>query len=651
VERKSFFYIIFFSIIAFFLLLSSCAGTQSVDISTIPERETEREDRIVKEKKSIEEPSEKKEDKSLTKEKVTEEPTEKKEEKTPSPGTRESKAGETGAITEDDWVEDIGHESNFTLSESTAPSAEAGAPDAAFGASSFLSGSRPGVSGLRAGFADDNRQYGYFLRFLKEYGYVPHYPIPVEERIILAVKDKDGKSLQNATVTVIDDLVLERGKTLADGSYLFFPSEYRKDLDSYVVRVEWMQQVQDIELLRNGERQVEITFPIARFIENPVPMDILFVFDTTGSMGEEIQRLKTTIELIHLNLTSIQPRPNLRLGMVLYKDVGDEYRTRVIPLTENLEDFRQALSLVEASGGGDHPEDLQAALEEAVKNIDWNKNGIRMAFIITDASPHLDYGQTFTYVDSARKAKELGIKFFTVGTGGLDITGEYILRQISQYTSGKYIFLTYGETGESEGGRPGSVSHHTGANYSTDKLEAIIIRFAREELSYLTDTPLQEAEPYFAARKIEAEEREETLKKLFSLTLEQLVDYSSISISENTPTAVLPITAAGDESKVDAEYFTEQLLVSVSENNFFRPVERKDLQKIMEELKLQLSGITGEEDAAELGRVLNARLLVSGRLYAKEDNYELFLKLLWVETGEVLSVTKAVIQKKLGLKG
>ncbi len=53
------------------------------------------------------------------------------------------------------------------------------------------------------------------------------------------------------------------------------------------------------------------------------------------------------------------------------------------------------------------------------------------------------------------------------------------------------------------GGRePGSVSHHTGANYQTDKLEAIIIRFAREELVHLTDKPLDQEQDYFLAQKV-----------------------------------------------------------------------------------------------------------------------------------------------------
>ncbi|HOV64367.1 MAG TPA: CsgG/HfaB family protein, partial [Spirochaetia bacterium] len=89
--------------------------------------------------------------------------------------------------------------------------------------------------------------------------------------------------------------------------------------------------------------------------------------------------------------------------------------------------------------------------------------------------------------------------------------------------------------------------------------------------------------------------------------------------------------------------------LSASKASLFNLTERKDLQKVMDEMKLQLSGITDEKNAAALGKILNAEVLVSGTLYGKESTYEVFLKLIRVETGEVLSVTKAKIDKKLGL--
>ncbi len=513
-----------------------------------------------------------------------------------------------------------------------------------------MTADRAQASGLSAGFADDNKQYGYFIRFLEEYGDVPHLSLPVNERIGFTVNDRTGKPVSNARVHVTaGSRSIARGVTMADGSFLFFPSVRQDDAGEYTVTLSVANWTHSLQVPREGLRSYEIAMDSERRVSDPIPLDILFIMDTTGSMGEEIERLRTTIELIHMNLTNLTAQPRIRFGMVLYKDEGDEYVTRTVPLTADLEKFRAALNLVEASGGGDTPEDLNAALERTIHDIEWSETGIRMAFVITDAPPHLDYGQEYPYTEAAKDAKERGIKIFTVGTGGLEVDGEYVLRQISQFTSGKYIFLTYGERGESEGGAVGSVSHHTGSNFSTDKLEAIIIRFAKEELSYQTDRPLITEDEYFEATRIAAEEKEDTLRMLFDMALSQLVDYSSLSLDPETTVAVLPFDAAEGVSAVDAEYFGEQMLLTAAESASFRLADRSNLNTVMEEMKLQLSGITAGEGAAELGKILNAEVLTAGKLYRRSGQYELFLKFLRVETGEVLSVTKALIDGGLGL--
>jgi len=513
----------------------------------------------------------------------------------------------------------------------------------------------PSTSGLKAGYADDNRQFNYFIKFLKTYGdQVEHFPLDITERIILKAVDREGKPLANSQITVsAAGRVLCRGETHADGSFNFYPSEYEDTIEEFTASFTYNQHTQEIVIARLGKRELEVSFPFARSEQKLIPLDIVFILDTTGSMGEEISRLKATIEIIKLNLTSLSSKPKVRFGMVLYKDIADEYRTHVIPLTGSLPGFQKDLDLVEASGGGDTPEDLQAALQAAMTRLDWNRNGIRLSFIITDAPPHLDYEQEYTYIEASKAARREGIKIYSVGTGGLDLMGEYILRQISQYTGAKYIFLTYGEEGESEGGEPGSVSHHTGANYQTDKLEAIIIRFAKEELAYLTDQPIDQEEDYFQAQKLDDEEREETLKKLFEMALSQLVDYSSFNLPPGIRAAVLPITAMNEELAPTAEYFTEQLILSLDSSGslrkIFRQVERKDLQSILREMELQLSGLVEESQAARVGAVLGAEVLIIGKLYLKDGRYELFLKLLRVENGEILSVTKAILDSKLGL--
>ncbi len=414
--------------------------------------------------------------------------------------------------------------------ESPKVAAEAAAPGEK--AASVRMNKASSSSGLKAGFADDNKQFNYFVKFLEQYKNTAHYPINIEERIILKVLDSKNKSIANAKVEIFaDKRPVCTGRTYADGSFLFFPSEHGDKPKSYRAVITSMQKSKEITIDRQGKREITVNMDGMRTEIKNIPIDILFIMDTTGSMSEEISRLKDTIEIINMNIASISTKPKVRFGMVLYRDRGDDYITKLIPLTGDLAGFRAELDKVEANGGGDEPEDLQSALSDSINKIKWNTDGIRMSFIITDAPPHIDYGQKYSYVNAVHDARKEGIKIFTVGTGGLNTMGEYVLRQISQYTYSKYIFLTYGEKGESEGGREGSVSHHTGTNFQTDKLESIIIRFAKEELAFQSDQPLEQGDEFIQAVRISDEQSEETLKKINDMCVTQLIDYSSISIS------------------------------------------------------------------------------------------------------------------------
>jgi len=510
--------------------------------------------------------------------------------------------------------------------------------------------SKSSSSGLKAAYSDDNKQFNYFVNFLEEFKSARHFTLNVKERIFLKIQDGNGKSLPGAAVKIYDSgSLIEEGKTFADGSYLFFPSSYNQSKDEFKVSVKYGKMEKEFSVKRDGDRAITVKLDGDRGEFSKVPVDIVFVLDTTGSMGEEINRLKRTIEIINLNITSLSSKPKVRFGMVLYRDRGDAYVTKVIPLTEDLERFRTDLNVVGADGGGDGPEDLQSALQDTVQKIEWSEDGIRLGFVITDAAPHLDYGQQFTYVHSAKNAKKRAIKLFTIGTGGLDINGEYVLRQIAQYTYAKYIFLTYGEKGESAGGAPGAVSHHTGSNFKTDKLEAIVIRIAKEELSHLTDQPLEDGEEFFEATKIENEKNEETLKKLFDMAISQLEDYSSAFIDKGTPAAVMPLSIDKKEYSVTAEFLTEQLTLSFAGSRFFKPVDRKDLQSVLNELAINQSGAVDDKEVVKAGKLLGAKMLITGKLYEESGKYVLFVKLLDSETAAILSMTKIVVDKKLGI--
>ncbi|MBN1893680.1 carboxypeptidase-like regulatory domain-containing protein, partial [bacterium] len=278
-----------------------------------------------------------------------------------------------------------------------------------------------GQSGLKAGYSDDNKQFNYFVNFLEKFKSTPHYDLPVGERIMITLKDASGRSMPNTDIEIsADGKIIARGKTYPDGTWMFHPSAFEGDWQSFLVKAVSGGHPAEWTIPRQGRREMEGVLDVQKRAVQSVPLDILFILDTTGSMGEEIERLKKTIELINLNLASLSSKPAVRFGMVLYRDQGDDYVTRIVPFTEKLDLFQAALAPVRANGGGDGPEDLQSALQDAVCNMDWNQDGIRLGFIITDAPPHLDYGQEYTYVDAARDAKGKGIKLFSVGTGGLD---------------------------------------------------------------------------------------------------------------------------------------------------------------------------------------------------------------------------------------
>ncbi len=513
---------------------------------------------------------------------------------------------------------------------------------------------RPKSSGLKAGYADDNQQFNYFLNFLNKYkSEVASYSYDISERIHLILSDSEGKSLPNVDIKIYDQRgrhILQQGKTYSDGSFFFYPAETTLKDKTFSMTYTVDDVEKTMEIQRDGPRNIEIKSGQPRQTSSAVPVDIIFILDTTGSMGEEIKRLIETIDMIHMNLSVLTNAPLIRFGMVLYRDRDDKYRTKVVPLTADIEKFSKALEKVKAGGGGDTPEDLQSALDKSLHDLDWNENGLRMGFVITDAHPHLDYRQKFTYISAALEAKRQGIKLFSVGTGGLGIRGEYVLRQISQLTYAKYLFLTYGnETGENKGGVAGSVSHHTGSNYQTDRLEAIIMRLAKEEIANFTDEPLEQGEDYFEAEKVDFETREETLAKLFKDAVSRLIDYSTLRIDNSRKLGVLPIHTNTVKAELSAEYFTEQVQLSVAENKQFVLIARKDLQAVLEEQKLQLSGLLSEDETTRIGELLNAELLLSGELYKKTGGYDLFLKLLRVETAEILAVTKIVIDEDLGL--
>ena len=495
---------------------------------------------------------------------------------------------------------------------------------------------------MKAGRYDDNKQYNRFVDFLSENERLVVYPVDVSERLLVHVLDKDGKSLHNCgvDVTAQDGKVLATSTTYADGATQFFPAAYGpKDAKDYVVAARCGKDTRKGQLARNGRRITEVRFENARSVPARVPVDVAIVLDTTGSMQGQIDRLKTTLQAIHFQLTSLSTKPDIRFGLVAYRDRGDDYITKVWGFTDKVDDFQKVVDGLAADGGGDTPEDMQAALDAAMHQLEWRKDAVRVGFVISDAIPHTNYGQAYSYREAMREGLARGIKWVTVGAGGLGRDGEVIYRQIAQFTMGEYVFITEGAQGDAEGGA-GEASHHVGTNYLVENLDQAIVRIVRRELSYLTDSP-REVDDTIAATGPKGTPRDEVLAPAVAEVMRQLVDYSSMQLGNKTPVCVVPVTAEATYKDV-AGYLSDQFALVASRTPTFKLVER-DLQALAAEQKLQLSDLFDVTETVPIGKLIGADVLVVAKLITHGDDTQLVAKLVRVETGEVLSVAKVRI--------
>jgi Mg-chelatase subunit ChlD len=140
-------------------------------------------------------------------------------------------------------------------------------------------------------------------------------------------------------------------------------------------------------------------------------VEVVFCLDTTGSMTNLIEGAKRKIWSICNQIAGGKPTPQLKVGLVAYRDRGDEYITKVIELTDDLDAVHGQLMRFVATGGGDTPESVNQALDDAVNKVSWSKDRrtLRIIFLVGDAPPHMDYNDDVKYPLTCKKACEKGI--------------------------------------------------------------------------------------------------------------------------------------------------------------------------------------------------------------------------------------------------
>ena len=355
-------------------------------------------------------------------------------------------------------------------------------------------GPRVADNGVKAGEWDDNANYRDFLAYIAQQQRLGIDQVDVSHRHFIAVEDKDGHAVPNCKVSVSDGKTSMTLTTAASGRAIVFPSAMGLSLGTLRATTSCLSAnaVGAASFDGHGADGVSlIKLSAVRPVEKKPVVDVVFVLDTTGSMSEEIASIKSTLEAV---VDHMGPEAVIRVGLVEYKDRNDPFVTKVYPLTSDLKKLSAQIAGIEASGGGDTPEDVNAGLSTAIEKMGWNEQATsRLAFLVADAPPHLDYANSVSYSASAKHAAEKGIKIFTVSASGMDDVGQAVFRQVAQLTGGTNMFVLRGGAGAQSTGAGDAKSSCGGTheNFSSGNLDQLITQKIRLEISSVAFDPMR----------------------------------------------------------------------------------------------------------------------------------------------------------------
>ena len=334
---------------------------------------------------------------------------------------------------------------------------------------------------LTAGDWDDNLNFDLFQSYVtghlaKNQG---DSSFVSDDRVILRVVGEGDAPVAGAHVTISDasHSYLD-APTGSDGRLLFFPKHDGAadavDLTITVEPPDGQTSVQPITVPAPAGGEWQITLPGAKK-QAPTALDLAFVLDATGSMGDEIEYLKVEMAAIDNDVHAAFSNVSIHYGLIVYRDVGDSFVTKVFNFTSGLPAFNAELAMQSADEGGDEPEAMDAAVK-LVPQLSWRgSEAAKMAFLVADAPPHPE--NVTTYLSGLDDLRGLGVKLYPIAASGTSEEAEYVLRVGAQATLGRYLFLT-----DDSGVGDSHAEPHIPC-YQVSKLGKVVARMIASELT------------------------------------------------------------------------------------------------------------------------------------------------------------------------
>lgn len=175
----------------------------------------------------------------------------------------------------------------------------------------------------------------------------------------------------------------------------------------------------------------------------PDNVDVFFIMDATGSMGDELRYMNAELQDVIRRSQSAVEGVTIRTGAMVYRDHSDDYLNRLSALSEDMSITQAFLNAQQASGGGDYEEAVPEALMAAVNVAEWSTHArARIAFLILDAPCHQDSATLELLHKEVLAAAETGIRIVPVVCSGLRESGELLMRELALLSNGTSFFLT-----------------------------------------------------------------------------------------------------------------------------------------------------------------------------------------------------------------
>lgn len=333
---------------------------------------------------------------------------------------------------------------------------------------------------LTAGEWRDNSAWSDWLEKIGQdawRGIADAWNVSIERRVEVTVSN-GGVPIRGARVELMNAAGENIWSTVTDHegkAYLFcMASEQARESDKPTsVRVSAVDcETVTVELGASDSLQVSLA--AAR---REVKLDLMFVVDTTGSMADELKYLQAELEDVVERVGKESKVASIRTSVNFYRDEGDEYVVRYFGFRDDISESIANISAQHAEGGGDYPEAVHTALDNAINAHAWDSDSVKLLFLVLDAPPHQKQDVIASLSSSIEQAATLGIRIIPVMASGSDTTCEVLFRSMAILTGGTYAFLT------NHSGVGNAHAEQSVGEYNVEKLNDLMVRVIKEYCS------------------------------------------------------------------------------------------------------------------------------------------------------------------------